>query len=518
MAKFINARLRQPRDTEENWNSKEDLVLLNGERVFVDVYDENGNLETKEKVGDGKTIFKELSYYSSGSSGSLISSEDLDLEKDPIIEKNQVILMPNTVNIEGVEEDGTTLIERTKTFYSAKVGDGESSLSETTYLSNLKAGKGWGSVVQVEATTEESMNPAGTKYITPSATGQRAVALGKYTVADGDASMAVNYDTQATGVKSFAINSANKATNTAAFASGHKTEANGAYSASFGLLTKTFGSGAIAGGKATQANGDFSLAFGYKNQTNSKYQTAIGQLNEPINNALFIIGNGTETTNPDGTITENHSNLLIANSKSVQINGTLCLGNTNLTEEIIAKEKDIQSAIKINKPNNTGTAISFMNSTAEGSGCFAGGIGSKATNSSSIAYGQSVETNNNYQAVFGIYNNPVSTDVFQVGYGRIKDSIVEKKNILSMNRTGVLTIQPSVAEAEKGSEATLKLENVALTSTKLQELIDSYTDQELDKAFNDINEDINNLNQKVLIGSIDDIPTTLQEGQIYFGY
>ena len=57
MAKFINARLRQPRDSEANWNSK-NPTLLNGERVFVDIYDENNILiETKEKIGDGENHF-----------------------------------------------------------------------------------------------------------------------------------------------------------------------------------------------------------------------------------------------------------------------------------------------------------------------------------------------------------------------------------------------------------------------------------------------------------------------------
>ena len=145
MAKFINARLRQPRDSEANWNSK-NPTLLNGERVFVDIYDENNTLiETKEKIGDGKSKFEALPYFSiSSSSGGLISSEDLT--EDTIIEKNQMVLIPNTVTVESVEEDGVTPTERTQTFYSAKVGNGLS-LPQTTYLSNLKSGDGWGSVV-----------------------------------------------------------------------------------------------------------------------------------------------------------------------------------------------------------------------------------------------------------------------------------------------------------------------------------------------------------------------------------
>lgn len=149
MAKYLNARLCQPRDSKENWESKKPK-LLNGERVFVDFYDENNIsiIETKEKVGDGSSPWDELPYYSISSSGSLVSSEDLDLEKDPKIEKNQVILMPKTITIEdGVEEDGTTPKTYTQTFYSAKVGDGESSLSKASYLTNLKVGDGWGSVV-----------------------------------------------------------------------------------------------------------------------------------------------------------------------------------------------------------------------------------------------------------------------------------------------------------------------------------------------------------------------------------
>lgn len=66
--KFLNARLRQPRDSSTNWETA-NPILLNGERVFVDFYDDNNVLlETKEKIGNGVTSFIDLPYSSVGGS------------------------------------------------------------------------------------------------------------------------------------------------------------------------------------------------------------------------------------------------------------------------------------------------------------------------------------------------------------------------------------------------------------------------------------------------------------------
>lgn len=58
---ILNARIKHKRDTEENWNSA-DPVLLNGEVIIVDI--KNGDKRTK--TGDGKKRYSELPFDKSG--------------------------------------------------------------------------------------------------------------------------------------------------------------------------------------------------------------------------------------------------------------------------------------------------------------------------------------------------------------------------------------------------------------------------------------------------------------------
>lgn len=58
MAKIIEARVRQKKDTLENWNNNP-LVLLNGEQAFV--LNANGR-EVNYKIGDGSRTFAELEF------------------------------------------------------------------------------------------------------------------------------------------------------------------------------------------------------------------------------------------------------------------------------------------------------------------------------------------------------------------------------------------------------------------------------------------------------------------------
>jgi hypothetical protein len=95
----------------------------------------------KYKIGDGLTPWRNLPYF--GGEGNKISTE---IPEGTIIPEGQIILVPNTVTVESVEEDGVTPVMRTQTFYSAKAGAGLP-IEETTYIANLRAGDGWGSVI-----------------------------------------------------------------------------------------------------------------------------------------------------------------------------------------------------------------------------------------------------------------------------------------------------------------------------------------------------------------------------------
>ena len=58
---ILNARIKHKRDTEENWNSA-DPVLLNGEVIIVDT--KNGDKQTK--TGDGQNRYSEFPIDKSG--------------------------------------------------------------------------------------------------------------------------------------------------------------------------------------------------------------------------------------------------------------------------------------------------------------------------------------------------------------------------------------------------------------------------------------------------------------------
>ena len=246
MAKILKARLQQSKNTEAKWLEK-NPILLNGERVFVDIVDENSNeiIETKEKIGDGKTPFKELPYFSISNSSGLISSEGMD--ENTIIEKNQMVLVPNEFK---TEED----TEENHIFYSAKVGN-NLPLSETAYLANLKAGQGYGAVSQVVGEnggkwrdninkidivpTEEQLLLGPTADIYPKdpyASGWTSAAFNQYTQAKGHYSFATGYDTQANG--------------RASFSSGQATRTKGLYSSVFGFKNNSVGSSASCFGSS----------------------------------------------------------------------------------------------------------------------------------------------------------------------------------------------------------------------------------------------------------------------------
>ena len=100
------------------------------------------------------------------------------------------------------------------------------------------------------------------------ATGQESHAEGYNTLASGQSSHAEGYNTHAAGLESHA--------------EGHSAVASGLYSHAEGYYTEASGWSSHAGGCGAKATGNS--------------QTAIGKFNEVEDDALFIIGNGTEDT------------------------------------------------------------------------------------------------------------------------------------------------------------------------------------------------------------------------------
>lgn len=113
-------------------------------------------------------------------------------------------------------------------------------------------------------------------YVT-SALGYASNAQGAFTKAQNDAAHAEGYGTVATGL--------------ASHAEGYYTSANAEYTHSEGYQTVANSFGAHSHGNATSAMGDFSYADGSHTIASERYTVALGKYND-VNSAAFIIGNG----------------------------------------------------------------------------------------------------------------------------------------------------------------------------------------------------------------------------------
>ena len=65
MGKQFNTRIQHKIDTYENWNKAENFIPLEGELIIYTT-NENGDAETKIKIGDGETLVKDLDFAAGG--------------------------------------------------------------------------------------------------------------------------------------------------------------------------------------------------------------------------------------------------------------------------------------------------------------------------------------------------------------------------------------------------------------------------------------------------------------------
>lgn len=154
------------------------------------------------------------------------------------------------------------------------------------------------------------------------AEGQSTNATGKYSHAEGQS-------TTASGTSSHAEGYNTTANNDSAHAEGFSTTASGNSSHSGGIDSIAEGECSFAHGQSTHAIGARSAAFGNHTivPTNGADQMVVGRYNEEVAGALFVVG--------DGTSSSNRSNAL-----EVGNNGTdayIKVGATILTEEELTK-------------------------------------------------------------------------------------------------------------------------------------------------------------------------------------
>ena len=351
--KTLNTRIIQKHDIEANWKKATNFTPMKGEVIIYDAgLIEDGKPEVVDyiriKIGDGETLVSDLPFFG----GQIDFKAPDEIPEGYIVPEGTIMLIPNTVTVESVEEDGVTPVMITQTFYSAKAGAGLP-IEETTYIANLRAGDGWGSVVQVEATTEGDMNDDGTKYINPIATGARSVALGKYTTAEGNNSVVINYNNIATknGEHGFAAGQANTVNAIGSFAAGHRNTNNGAHSAVFGGANTNNATHGFILGKYNNLGEDAEGTFitGAYNTSNTPNQIVGGKYNVESPNGILVLGNGTNNLN--------RKNAFVVNN-----NGTI---------EIDGKPMTATPSIKVEVPE--GTKVICSNNEVELSGNAEGG-------------------------------------------------------------------------------------------------------------------------------------------------
>lgn len=157
-----------------------------------------------------------------------------------------------------------------------------------------------------------------------SAQGKRSFACGTNTIAIGKYSFVAGDNCVTLGNDSFAYGNAATTFGMASIAGGYNTVAMGDYSDAGGHSTAATGKASVSRGYATRAVGDYSFATGADTIATGENQTVVGQFNIEDENALFIVGNGTNAYT--------RRNAFVAYK-----DGSIKIGNTTVTEEQLKK-------------------------------------------------------------------------------------------------------------------------------------------------------------------------------------
>jgi hypothetical protein len=129
------------------------------------------------------------------------------------------------------------------------------------------------------------------------ASGDGTLATGRDSKAIGDWSTAMGYRSEANGNNSIAMGNRSKASGYTSLAMGYEAIANGEYSIAMGQWSEAIGSHSTAMGKSSKANDYSSLVIGYYNLSGSTDTGSATQANTA--NTAFVIGNGTFSSRSD---------------------------------------------------------------------------------------------------------------------------------------------------------------------------------------------------------------------------
>jgi len=125
------------------------------------------------------------------------------------------------------------------------------------------------------------------------ARGGASLAMGDSTIADGEASLAMGSHTLASGLSSTAMGIATEASGDYSTSMGDSTLASGFASTAMGYQTEAHGFNTIAMGDNTVAWGDASVAMGSNTHANGQFSLAIGNMSVADNDASVAIGDQT---------------------------------------------------------------------------------------------------------------------------------------------------------------------------------------------------------------------------------
>ena len=155
----------------------------------------------------------------------------------------------------------------------------------------------------------------GIQSSTSLASGNYSTAMGYETTASGVVSTAMGYATTASGDRSTASGSGTTASGVYSTAMGLGTTASGVGSTAMGGFTTAIGAGSTAIGNNTRANGYGSTAMGFFSKASDRSSLVVGEYNLlgstvtnsatvfSLENTAFVIGNGADSDNRSDALT-----------------------------------------------------------------------------------------------------------------------------------------------------------------------------------------------------------------------
>lgn len=259
-----------------------------------------------------------------------------------------------------------------------------------------------------------ALDPTLTGQIAYGATGDFAVSFGGKSAAQGKRSVSVGTTTIAKGKYSAAFGDNSVALGNESFVANSVTTASGQGASAFGNSTIASGYNSFAEGNSTIASGQVSHAAGTGTKATSNNQFVIGKYNAEDDNAIFIIGIGTD---------ENHRiNGFLVNKNGVAYSNGLQLATNEYVDnsaeflKLSIKDSVITQKLNVGRSDNN-------NVVSQGA---------------SAAIGVGLNTNAYAQTVLGRYNKPDADAFFIVGNGT-PDNIQNAFEVLNDGRAKVQT-------------------------------------------------------------------------------